>query len=159
MFKKILVCLDGSGFAEHILPYAIEQAQKFDSKIVLLRVIPAFPTIGKIIGKPELTDEMQEAENLTNKESRAVDYVDKMVTYLEGKGLDTEGVIIKGTPDKAIGTYIGQYGVDLIALATHGHSGLGRVFSGSVAEYLLRESGIPMLAIRPKESEYPEITG
>ena len=39
MFKKILVCLDGFKFAERILPYAIERAKSYSSKIVLLRVI------------------------------------------------------------------------------------------------------------------------
>ncbi len=39
MFIKILVCLDGSELAEHILPYAIEQAICFQSQIVLCRVV------------------------------------------------------------------------------------------------------------------------
>jgi len=45
MFKKILVCLDGSSLAEQILPHATEQAIKFDCKVVLLRVIDVPATV------------------------------------------------------------------------------------------------------------------
>jgi nucleotide-binding universal stress UspA family protein len=153
MFEKILVCLDGSSFAEHILPYAMEQAKHFESKIVLLRVIPTFPAVTKTIGEPELVAEVAEPEDITNKEAKAMAYVEGVITYLEERGLNAEGVIIKGVPDEAIVAYAGQHDIDLITLATHGHSGLGRVVCGSVADYVLKESGIPVLAIRPKESE------
>ena len=39
MFNKILVCLDGSSLAEQILPYVTEQAKRFNSKIILLKVV------------------------------------------------------------------------------------------------------------------------
>ena len=153
MFKKILVCLDGSGFAEQILPFVMAQACHFGSKIVLLRVILTLPTIAKTMGEPELVAEVPEPENITDKEAKAMAYIDGLVTYLEERGLDAEGVIIKGAPDEAIVTYARQHDIDLIALAIHGHSGLGRAVCGSVADYVLRESGIPILAIRPEESE------
>lgn len=153
MFEKILVCLDGSSFAEHILPYAMEQARHFGSKIVLLRVLPTFPAMSKTIGEPELVAEVAEPEDITNKEAKAMAYVEGVIAYLEERGLNAEGVFIKGSPEEAIVAYAGQHDIDLIALATHGHSGLGRVVCGSVADYVLKESGIPVLAIRPKESE------
>ena len=39
MFEKILVCLDGSELAEQILPYAVEEARRFQSQVVLLQVV------------------------------------------------------------------------------------------------------------------------
>jgi nucleotide-binding universal stress UspA family protein len=153
MFKKILICLDGSRFAEHILPFAMAQARQFDSKIVVLRVIPALPTIPKTMGEPELVAEVPEPENITDKEAKAMAYVEGVVTHLEERGLNAEGVIIKGAPDEAIVAYAKQHDIDLIALATHGHSGLGFIVGSSVTDYVLKESGIPTLAIRPKEAE------
>ena len=153
MFEKILVCLDGSKFAEHILPYSMEQAQHFDSKIVILRVIPTLTTTAKTIGETELVAEVPEPENITNKEAKVIAYVERLVKYLEGKGLNAEGVIIKGTPEEAIVAYAKRHDIDLISLATHGHSSFGRVVCGSVTDYVLKESGIPVLAIRPEETE------
>jgi len=46
MYKKILVCLDGSSLAEKILPYAAEQATRFDSDMVLFRAISEAYLIG-----------------------------------------------------------------------------------------------------------------
>lgn len=51
MFSRILVCLDTSDFADAILPYVIEQAKKFQSKVFLLKVnmalsyLPAYAAI------------------------------------------------------------------------------------------------------------------
>jgi nucleotide-binding universal stress UspA family protein len=153
MFEKILVCLDGSKFAEHVLPYAIEQAQHFGSKIVLLRVLHTFPGIAKTMGEPELVAQEPEPENITDKESKAMAYVEGVLTYLEEKGLKAEGVIIKGTPEEAIVAYAKQHDIDLITLVTHGHGRLERAIRGSVTDHVLRESGIPVLAISPEDSE------
>jgi nucleotide-binding universal stress UspA family protein len=153
MFEKILVCLDGSSFAEHILTYAAEIARRFGSKIVLLRVIPTFPVIAKTTGEPELIADEAASAKITEKEAEALAYIEGVVTNLENKELKTEGVIIKGTPDKAIVTYAKPYDVDLIALVAHGHGGLGRIVSGSIADYVVRESGVPVLVVSPKESE------
>jgi nucleotide-binding universal stress UspA family protein len=131
----------------------MEQARHFDSKIILLRVIPTFPAISKTLGNPELVAEVPEPENITDKEVKATNYMQGVVTYLEERGFNAEGVIIKGTPEKAIVTYVGQYDVDLIAMVTHGHSVLGRAVYGSVTDYVLKESGKPVLVVSPKESE------
>ena len=54
---------------------------------------------------------------------------------------------------EAILSYAGRNNVDLIATATHGRSGLRRGIFGSVADYVLRESGLPMLVLRPQGRE------
>jgi len=153
MFEKILVCLDGSKFAEHILPYAMELSRQFDSKIVLLRVLDTFPGIAKAMGEAELVAQEPEPVNITNNEAEAMAYLEGLVAYLEEKELKAEGVIIKGAPDEAIVTYARQHDIGLIAMVTHGHSSLGRVVSGSITDDVLKKSGIPVLAIRPGDFE------
>lgn len=148
MFKKILVCLDGSSLAEQILPYAIEQALHFHSKVVLLRVIRV---PGRALpGKPELVE--KEDEPITAKEDEVAKYLDNITNSLLEKGLDVEGVMISGRkPDVAIITYARENEVDLIALATHGYSTLGQMVWGSVAESVVRKSGLPVLIIKAQE--------
>ena len=55
-----------------------------------------------------------------------------------------------GSPGPTIISYANESNIDLIAIASHGHSGLRNILLGSVAEYVVRESGLPILMIRPK---------
>jgi len=150
MFEKILVCLDGSKLAEQILPYAVEQALRLDSKVVLLRVVvdPVVVAAGAVIPVPAsaIPEETQEEES----EARA--YLDSVAKPLRQKGVDIELVTLYGTAGEAIVRYARDKGMGLIAMATHGRSGLGRAVFGSVADFVLRESGLPILVIKPKES-------
>jgi nucleotide-binding universal stress UspA family protein len=155
MFKKILVCLDGSELAEQILPYAVEEALHFQGKLVLLQVIPepvAFsPGIPGAASVPVRTDSMlEEAEKALNE---ARDYLEDIATPLLKKGIQVEAVSIFGSAGEAILSYAEGNNINLITIATHGRSGLRRGVFGSVADYVLRESGLPMLVIRPQKRE------
>lgn len=155
MFKKILVCLDGSKLAEQILPYAVEEALHFQSKLVLFQVIPepvAFsPGIPGAASVPIRTDTMlEEAEKALNE---ARDYLEDIATPLRKKGIQVEAVSILGSAGDAILSYAEGNNINLITIATHGRSGLRRGVFGSVADYVLRESGLPILVIRPQERE------
>jgi nucleotide-binding universal stress UspA family protein len=153
MFEKILVCLDGSRLAEQILPYATEQAIRFKSKIVLLQAftIPSSVAAAEAQAAPLNSDFIQEEVQRLEAEAKA--YLEKVATMLRGKGLDVACITLQGTAGDAIVGYAQNEPVDLIALATHGHSGLGRVIFGSVADHVLRESGLPILVIKPQETE------
>ena len=155
MFKKILVCLDGSKLAEQILPYAVEEALHFQSKLVLFQVIPepvAFsPGIPGTAAAPVQTDAMlEEAEKALD---GARNYLEKIATPLRKKGIQVEAVSILGRAGDAILSYAEGNNINLITIATHGRSGLRRGVFGSVADYVLRESGLPILVIRPQERE------
>jgi nucleotide-binding universal stress UspA family protein len=153
VFKKIMVCLDGSELAEQILPYAIEQATRFESKMVLCKVIsePTLTGIG-IPGFPAVTIETTRmAKQATKSEIESVSYLKTLADRLKSeRGISVECVAMFGAPGEAIVKYANENHVDLITIATHGRSGLGRVLIGSVADYVIRQSGIPILLIRPK---------
>jgi nucleotide-binding universal stress UspA family protein len=153
MFEKILVCLDGSKLAEQILPYAVEEALGFQGKLVLFQAVPepvAFsPSIPGVASVPVRTDTMlEEAKEALNK---ARDYLKKIAKPLRKKGIQVEVVSILGRAGDAILSYAEGNNINLITIATHGRSGLRRGVFGSVADYVLRESGLPMLVIRPQE--------
>lgn len=151
MFEKILVCLDGSSRAEQILPYATEQALHFGSKVVLFQVIITSSTVAASLSGVEPVPPPPELmlEQIREEESEAKSYLEREAQPLRGKGLNVECVIVQGTPGQAIVSYADESGVDLIAIATHGRSGLGRLVFGSVADFVLRESGLPILVIKP----------
>lgn len=153
MFKKILVCLDGSRLAEQILPYAREEAIRFQSKLVLLQVVPepiAFsPGIPGGAPLPIQTDIM--IEGAKEELNSAKKYLEKLAAPLRKKGMRVETVAIPGTAGEAILNYANTNSVNLITIATHGRGGLQRAVFGSVADYVLRESGLPVLVIRPLE--------
>lgn len=155
MFKKILVCLDGSELAEQILPYAVEEALHFQGKLVLFQVVPepvAFsPGIPGAASVPIRTDTMLEEAKKALNEAR--DYLEDIATPLRKKGIQVEAVSILGRAGDAILSYAEGNNINLITIATHGRSGLRRGVFGSVADYVLRESGLPMLVIRPQERE------
>lgn len=155
MFKKILVCLDGSELAEQILPYARREALAFEAELVLLQVVPepvafspGIPTAGPMSVQ---TDTMIEVANQAAKGAK--DYLQELAAPLREQGLKVETVATIGRAGQTIPDYAAKNSVDLITIATHGRSGLGRAVFGSVADQVLRKSGLPILLIRPREAE------
>ena len=59
----------------------------------------------------------------------------------------------RGTADTAILDAGIAFGADVIAMGTHGRSGLGRLLFGSVAEQVLRHAGVPVLLVRQTEAQ------
>jgi nucleotide-binding universal stress UspA family protein len=150
MFDRMLVCLDGSKLAEQILPYAEAQALSFGSKVTLLQVVTlssaelagagSSPYVGQLIA-----EQMQIAEKDANV------YLQSVAQTLRAKGLQVDVVVLQGTPaGEVIMSYASNNKVNLVAIATHGHSGLGRIVFGSVADFVLRQTGLPILVIKPK---------
>ena len=154
MFEKMLVCLDGSKLSEQIFPYAREQAIRFRSKVVLMHVVgtsalvsPAVPgTTAMPIMTSSLLERMQEEENEANA------YLESLAGPLRESGLEVEIVIKHGAAGDVIIDYAINNDIDLIALATHGRSGVIRTVFGSVADQVMRQSGLPILMIKPQES-------
>lgn len=153
MFKKILVCLDGSRLAEQVLPYVTEQALRFACKVVLLQVI-VVQTSPVVTAGASAYAIMAAAQQIEKDETEAKMYLERVAEPLRQKGLDVECLILRASRvGGAIVDYAAGHEVDLIALATHGRSGLGRLVFGSVAEFVLRESGLPILLIKPKQGD------
>jgi len=155
MFETILVCLDGSKLAEQIMPYATEEAIRFQGKLVLLQVVqepvtfsPGFPGEAPV---PIQTDTM--VEGTKEALNRAGNYLEKLAAPLRKRGIQIETVAIPGRAGEAILDYANTNSIDLITIATHGRGGLRRVVFGSVADHVLRESGLPVLVIRPQDEK------
>ncbi|PPD59221.1 universal stress protein [Dehalogenimonas etheniformans] len=144
MYNKILVCLDGSKLAEQILPYVEAQAVAFKSNVELIQVVT-------FSGKESQNHPTTYLELLQMAEADARLYLECVADSLRKKGIKVGCVVLNTTP---VGFSIVNYAqtvgsLDLIALATHGHGGLGILLMGSVADYVLQKAGLPLLVIKP----------
>jgi nucleotide-binding universal stress UspA family protein len=143
MYKRILVPLDGSERAETILPHVEDLASKHDeSQVVLLQVLEPPPEI-YMAGSP-LVD--QETIDRIVGDTRK--YLETVQKRLREKGIESH-VHVRVGP--IVGTIIDlaqQEKVDLIAIASHGRTGLPAVFYGSVAVGVLHRAESSLLIIR-----------
>jgi nucleotide-binding universal stress UspA family protein len=150
MFNKILVCLDGSSLAEQILPYAAEEAIRFGSQVVLLQVVIT-ASRARVASLPGMAPVPAPVEQIRREESEAAAYLEQVAYPLRERGLDVQCVTLQAARlGKAIVSYANRNDVDLVAIATHGQGGLRRLVFGSVANFVLTNSGLPILLIRPK---------
>lgn len=151
-FQRILVALDGSEFAERILPLVESVARNFDSTVTLIQSVDAIPelvpaelslgVIGEdspVRGTPGPTDERR---------AHALRYLATVRQTLEDRGLRVELDCTDGSPSQALLRRARQLGVDLIAITTHGRTGVDRTLFGSVAEEVLRHAPCPVLLVR-----------
>jgi nucleotide-binding universal stress UspA family protein len=153
MFEKVLVCLDGSALAEEILPYIAGGSRCF-GKVLLVKVL-APPEVSLPIGVPGesgvLIQTSARLERFQKEMEETPAYLETKARPLRDSGLDVECVVLQGIPSQAIIDYARDNAVGLIAIATHGHSGLRHITLGSTAEFVLKHSGLPVLLVTPQK--------
>ena len=147
MYTKILVPLDGSSRAERILPFVQELAAKFGSRVVLLQVIE--PNIAMV--SPYDIAPYNVVEETQRFVAEAQKYLDGRAGSLRSQGIDTRAVVESGPVVVTVLEVAEREDADLIAMASHGRSGLNRVFYGSVAAGILHRADRPLLLIRAQE--------
>ena len=154
MYERILVPLDGSKVGEAALPYVEELVSRLSpevkAEVTLFQAVSSrvyYIVAGEASAPIPYTEE--EMEQIKRK---AMDYLDNA-----GEGLRSKGAIVKvkvavGKADEEITKAADEIGVDLIAMSTHGRSGLSRWAFGSVTAKVLRGANKPVLIVRaPKE--------
>jgi nucleotide-binding universal stress UspA family protein len=139
--RKILVPLDGSALAEAALSKAVEIVKESPrASLVLLRAAEAPVMFG---GDP--------IEAQVGVVREAEEYLDAVVARLEKEGVTSiETSVWYGPAAPAIVEAAAVVHADLIVMSTHGRSGLGRLFLGSIAESVLRGTHAPILLLRPE---------
>ncbi len=136
-YRKILVPLDGSDCAEGVLPYVEDLASDLKASVSLLRVAFAHTFPGA---------DQTEAEVAVVREAEK--YLAKVEEVLKAKGFRVDSHVRYGNDAEEILDHAFQNDVDLIAMSTHGRSGLGRWMLGSVAEKVLRHAPKPVFLVR-----------
>ena len=82
-------------------------------------------------------------------EAEARKYLSKIAFALTKEGMNAESFVASGKPAEQIVDFAKRNGIDLIVMATHGHSGVSRRPYGSVAEKVMRTSSVPILVVMP----------
>lgn len=143
MFKKILVPLDGSIFAESALPFAEHLAKLFGAEVHLLRVRESITFQDRSLA-------------VASEEDLAAD-LERLRKLLAGRGVNVRWDMATGAPHEAIDTYVRGFAVDLVAMATHGAGASVTHGLGSVAIKCMRMLNIPLYMIRPEGSRIPDL--
>jgi len=144
MYKKILVPLDGSTRAEAIIPHVEDLASCYDATVVLLQIIePIIAYTSPYDAYPELSMDHSE-----RRAEEANEYLSRWADKLGEKSIETVVRSEHGPVVKPIIDVASEEEVDLLAMASHGRSGLSRVFYGSVSAGVLQRVDRPLLLVR-----------
>ena len=153
MIRTILVPLDGSELAEGVLPYAKDLGSRLHAKVHFIQVFEReTPDLLRASSDKRVAIESaieSASEQTDSKEKTASNYLSQLVSNWRAEGIDAGSTVVEGSPTFKIIETAHALGADLIAMSTHGHSGLGRLVSGSVADEVVREAGIPVLLVKP----------
>ncbi len=155
MHERILVPLDGSKVGEAALPYIEDLVAKVGScstvEVVLLQVITSlshYVLAGETSAQIPYTD-----RELGQIKKKATEYLDKAAANLRSKGATVKTIIATGNAAEEIIKTARETSADLIAMSTHGRSGLSRWALGSVTDKVLREGQVPVLTVRALETK------
>ncbi len=143
MFRKILVPLDSSRFAEAALAPAISIARALQAEIDLVMVHEPRPLAGA-------ADVAWHAEQVESEDRYMTTMADQLSSY---GTVPTTSVVLSGDVVQTICNRVRDGNADLIVMSSHGRTGINRAWIGSVADGLLRKAGVPVLMIRPEEPE------
>ena len=148
MSDTILVPLDGSRRAEMILPHVQDLARDYNAKVILLQVVEPVPLdIGTEQAYVKLWEEFEwRAE-------QAESYLAALRGDFREKGIEARTRVASGPVVDAIIGAAESESADLIAMASHGRTGLSQVFYGSVAAGVLHRIDRPLLLIRSRGKE------
>lgn len=141
----ILVPLDGSSIAEEALPVAGTIAHRSGRQVHVVSVLYPVPFL-VASGEESLPDPTLDAEL----RQQMAEYLEFTAEALETThGVEVSHALLEGAPAHALADHARSIRASLIVMTTHGHSGLNRLWLGSVSDRLLRWSQAPVLLLRP----------
>jgi nucleotide-binding universal stress UspA family protein len=151
VYHRILVPHDGSAFAEKVLPHATELARRYNAELHLLEVIPIqtpallAPEL-TVEAEPDLAIEaMEEAQEALRDAGRA--RLAGVSAQLAAQNVSVVWAVVDGDPVQEILAYVSRHDIDVVAMASHGRTGLARAILGSVTDALLRKGNKPVLVV------------
>lgn len=147
MYKRILVPMDGSKRAESILPHVEGLARCLDAEVILLRVFKTdFVQVDYYGHDPEFYETIR-----AECKAEILAYLTEVQEEHLGMGLQVRILAEEGPVIDTILSVAERESVDLIAMSSHGRTGLSRVFYGSVAAGILHQVDRPLLLVRSED--------
>jgi nucleotide-binding universal stress UspA family protein len=140
-YRTIVIPLDGSPLSEQALAEARELPGAAEAKLVL---------IGVISGRQESVGTAVESTDTAMPETQPFErYLWRVAQQLQSDGFVAQVRLETGTPADTVLRVSAEEHADLIVMATHGRSGVGRLVLGSVAEEIIRQADLPVVLVRP----------
>lgn len=147
--ERILFPTDFSSYAKHALMYALDFASERGAKLYVLHVIPK---LNIPIGTGGITFPLSKMYDDMEREAK------KNIHHLIPKRflekIQIENIVVRGIPFQEIIKAAKKYDIDLIAIATHGRTGLSHALLGSTAEKVVRMAPCPVLCVKKPEHEF-----
>ena len=155
MFERILVPLDGSKVGEaalaHVEQLVSKMAPEVKTEVILFQVISSlahYVIAGEASVQVPYTD-----KEIAQIKKKAKDYLDKAGEGLRSKGITVKTKVATGKAAEEIVKAADELKADLVAMSTHGRSGLSRLTFGSITDKELRTGNVPILVARaPKDT-------
>jgi universal stress protein A len=142
--RRILAPTDFSELSKQGLKSALELAEAFGAKLLLLYVVepPPYPVEG-------IVPSHLGATMLDDLERQATNDLAQMLSETQASNMDVARRVVVGIPYRKIVDVAEEEKIDLIVMTTHGRTGLSHLVMGSVAEKIVRTAPCPVLTIRP----------
>ena len=161
MYKRVLVPLDGSTIALQVLPYAKVVAKSTGASIGLVQALNEFPTelLSGLTASHGDKDRVPRPSTVAWEQAKAgvrqtaQSQLDDTARQLRAEGFVTTTAVVEGDPADAIVQEAEKDAGTLVAISTHGRSGVGRWVMGSVTDKVIRQSKNPVLVVRAREGE------
>ena len=155
MYERILVPLDGSKIGEAALPYVEELVPKLSPEvkveIILLQVVSSMTHY--VVAGEAATSIYYTEKEMEQIQQEARDYLNKVGEDIRSERVSVEIRVEVGAAAEEIIKAADEIGADLIAMSTHGRSGISRWAFGSVTDHVLRGGHKPVLVVRaPKKA-------
>jgi nucleotide-binding universal stress UspA family protein len=145
MFKTILVPTDGSERSDKAIANAIDYARHCGSRIVGISVAEPYPFSPLAESSMAIDPSLYEENVRTLAEQR----VKKVADAAQAAGVPCQtATMMSFAPDEEIVNAAKTYHCDVIFMASHGRSGLSRIFLGSKTQKVLAHSNVPVLVLR-----------
>ncbi len=141
--SKVLVPIDFSDYSKSALKYAVSFVKHFSAQLILVYVVepviyPPDFSMGQI-AIPSVDLDM---------DKRAIDELNKLAEQEIPSEIKVKSVVKTGKPFIEIIETASEQDVDLIIIATHGHTGMEHILFGSTAEKVVRKAPCPVLTLR-----------
>ena len=158
VYRKIIVTSDGSDLANSALPHAVMLARASGAELLVTQVVDSVsqiishttPATIEPIPSGRITAEIAQ-DAVASQRAAAEEHLDGVAAELRAEGVEeVSSLVLEGSPGTAICDAVEELGVDLVVIATHGRSGLGRAVLGSVADHVVRHTPkAAVLVVRP----------
>jgi nucleotide-binding universal stress UspA family protein len=142
-YERVLVTTDGSSPAEAAVDHAVAVADAYEATLHVLSVVDISVVAGGPTSAPpvDILDELQE---------QATTATDRVAERAREAGVDVVTEVREGFPGPGLLDYAEEASIDLIAMGTHGRTGVDRLLLGSTTERTIRRATVPVMSVHPE---------